>query len=91
MRERSGQTPAVEQVPHPIRVQPVPHRQRLRLVHLRVVTGLTAVQALSHVDAAFALWEQRSARTWTLDLIKFTGAGITLAPAVQRIPASCRG
>lgn len=48
--------------------------------HLRVVAGLTEDQALAHVDAAFTLWQQRSARAWALDLTVLTGAGITLVP-----------
>ena len=59
-----------------------------------MVTGLTEDQALSHVHTAFALWKQRSARTWALDLTMLTRAGITLAPppsAPQRAAAAEQG
>ncbi|GGP36810.1 DUF5710 domain-containing protein [Streptomyces abikoensis] len=48
--------------------------------HLVHVTGMSPGQARQHVDAAFALWEQRSALTWSLDLRILTGAGITVTP-----------
>ncbi|GAA4918828.1 DUF5710 domain-containing protein [Streptomonospora salina] len=47
--------------------------------HLCAVTGMTPDQADSHVQRAFAVWEQRSTRTWTLDLSMLTDAGVTLA------------
>ncbi|MGP3979246.1 DUF5710 domain-containing protein [Streptomyces sp. 8N114] len=50
------------------------------LAHLRSVTGMSATAAESHVRAAFALWRERSAREWTLDLSMLTGAGITVVP-----------
>jgi hypothetical protein len=48
--------------------------------HLCSVTGMTIDQAEKHVEAAYALWRERSARDWTLDLSMLTTAGITLAP-----------
>lgn len=48
--------------------------------HLVTVTGMTETQARRHVRDAFALWEKRSALTWSLDLGMLTNAGITLAP-----------
>ena len=54
-------------------------REDWALGHLQAVTGLDLEQAVAHVDAAFALWERRSARAWALDLSMLTGAGITLA------------
>jgi hypothetical protein len=48
--------------------------------HLCAVTGMTTEQAEEHVEAAYALWRERSARDWTLDLSMLTTAGITLAP-----------
>jgi hypothetical protein len=48
--------------------------------HLCAVTGITDAEAEAHIDAAFALWRDRSARDWTLDLSILTTAGITLAP-----------
>jgi hypothetical protein len=53
--------------------------QEWALTHLQAVTGLDAARAVEHVDAAFALWEQRSARVWSLDLTMLTAAGISLA------------
>lgn len=49
------------------------------LAHLKTVTGMTDRQARTHVDQAFALWQERSTRTWTLDLSMLTNAGVTLA------------
>jgi hypothetical protein len=51
--------------------------------HLRAVTGMTDPQAQAHIADAFALWERRSARTWTLDLSMLTSAGVTLASPPQ--------
>jgi hypothetical protein len=48
------------------------------LGHLQAVTGLDREAAVAHVDAAFALWERRSARVWRLDLSMLTSAGIGL-------------
>ncbi len=53
------------------------------LEHLRAVTGMNAVEAETHVHDAFALWERRSARAWTLDLSLLTDADITLADPPQ--------
>ncbi|WP_017540950.1 DUF5710 domain-containing protein [Nocardiopsis halophila] len=52
--------------------------------HLRAVTGMTPDQADAHVRQAFAVWEDRSARSWTLDLSMLTDAGITLAEPPDR-------
>jgi hypothetical protein len=52
--------------------------------HLCEVTGMTDDEAEAHIDAAFALWRDRSARDWTLDLSILTTAGITLAPPPER-------
>jgi hypothetical protein len=49
------------------------------VAHLRQVTGMSAVEADRHIDAAGQLWTRRSARTWALDLSMLTDAGITLA------------
>src|SRR5262249_44886299 len=59
------------------------------LAHLCSVTGMTMPAAEAHVDAAFALWEERSRVEWTLDLRILTNARITLAPppsAAERSP-----
>lgn len=48
--------------------------------HLRAVTGMTAAEARAHIAAAFALWQQRSAAVWHLDLGILTHAGITVTP-----------
>ncbi|MCM2388146.1 DUF5710 domain-containing protein [Streptomyces albipurpureus] len=48
--------------------------------HLIKVTKMTEPQAREHVRAAFALWQQRSATAWELNLGILTDAGITLAP-----------
>jgi hypothetical protein len=52
--------------------------------HLCAVTGMTEEEAEAHIDAAFALWRDRSARDWSLDLSILTTAGITLAPPAER-------
>ena len=46
--------------------------------HLCTVTGLPADQASQHIDAASALWRQRSAITWDLDLSILVKANITV-------------
>jgi hypothetical protein len=48
--------------------------------HLQAVTGMTAAEADGHVQAAFALWHHRSARTWSLDLTIITAAGLVVTP-----------
>jgi len=48
--------------------------------HLRSVTGRSEREAREHVEAAFELWQRRSAHTWRLDLSLLTDAGITIAP-----------
>ncbi|WP_235483569.1 DUF5710 domain-containing protein [Streptomyces roseoverticillatus] len=48
--------------------------------HLVMVTGMGPGQARQHIDEAFALWQHRSAVTWSLDLSILTGAGITVTP-----------
>ncbi|HEY6797362.1 MAG TPA: DUF5710 domain-containing protein [Kineosporiaceae bacterium] len=61
--------------------------------HLLTVTGMTDLQARRHIDDAFTLWQQRSRRTWSLDLSILTNANIALAaaPTAQgRPPAADR-
>ena len=53
------------------------------LSHLMAVTGLTRDLAEAHVEEAFAVWQDRSARTWDLDLSILTGAGVELARPVS--------
>ncbi|SDC52621.1 hypothetical protein [Actinokineospora iranica] len=36
--------------------------------------------AALRVEAAFAVWSRRSAKTWALDLTMLTDAGVTLTP-----------
>lgn len=48
--------------------------------HLVKVTKTSAAAARRHVEEAFALWQQRSRATWSLNLSILTDAGITLAP-----------
>ena len=52
---------------------PMAYMQLLR------VTGMDTAEANRHIDSAFAVWEQRSARTWDLDLSILTAAGVALA------------
>lgn len=47
--------------------------------HLVAVTGASPDLAETHVAEAFELWQQRSARTWDLDLSILTTAGVALA------------
>ena len=55
--------------------------------HLCQVTGMSAREADQHVEAAFAIWELRSASWWDLDLSILTRAGIALArPASVPVP-----
>ncbi|GAA4005440.1 hypothetical protein GCM10022247_28530 [Allokutzneria multivorans] len=51
--------------------------------HLVSVTGMGHQAANEHVRSAFALWERRSAVTWTLNLDILTKAGVTLTPPPQ--------
>ncbi|WP_224388603.1 UvrD-helicase domain-containing protein [Pseudonocardia sp. ICBG1293] len=56
------------------------------LAHLCTVNSWTREQALAHIADAGRVWEQRSTRTWELDLGILTGAGITVRqpPAPQQ-------
>ncbi len=47
------------------------------LAHLMRVNGWNNQTARSHIDDAFALWEDRSAVDWTLDLSMLTAVGIS--------------
>ena len=58
-------------------------RSEQALGHLIPVTGLSRGLAEAHVDEAFALWQERSARTWDLDLSILTSAGVELARPVS--------
>ncbi|MCP3804266.1 DUF5710 domain-containing protein [Allokutzneria sp. A3M-2-11 16] len=51
--------------------------------HLRNVTGMSEQDAHTHVRSAFALWERRSAVTWTLNLDILTKAGVTISSPPQ--------
>jgi len=53
------------------------------LGHLIAVTGTSRELAEAHVAEAFAVWEERSSRTWDLDLSILTAAGVTLARPVS--------
>jgi hypothetical protein len=55
---------------------------REAFAHLLTVTGMSAAAAERHIDDAFALWQQRSATSWSLDLGILTSAGIALARPV---------
>ncbi len=48
------------------------------LAHLCTVNTWTREQALAHIADAARVWEQRSTRTWKLDLGILTDAGITV-------------
>lgn len=59
----------------------------LAFQHLMAATGMDGDEADRHIDDAFAVWADRSRRTWHLDLTMLTDAGITAAPppdATQR-------
>ena len=64
------------------------------LEHLALVTGTTPELAEAHVAEAFGLWEQRSARTWELDLCILTDAGVQIVrpagSAAERAEVSAR-
>ena len=53
------------------------------LEQLMMVRGMSLERAAVHIGEAFALWEERSARTWDLDLSILTGAGVELAREVS--------
>jgi hypothetical protein len=55
--------------------------------HLQWVTGMASVEAERHVAQAFALWERRSGREWTLDLSILADAGVSVSgPPVSLVP-----
>jgi hypothetical protein len=56
---------------------------REAFAHLLTVTGMSAAAGEQHIDSAFALWRQRSASSWSLDLSILTDAGISLAHAAD--------
>lgn len=47
---------------------------------LMEITGMDATAAGKHVDEAFALWEQRSEKTWELDLSILTDCDVEIEP-----------
>jgi hypothetical protein len=47
-------------------------------MHLCEVTGMREAHARRHVEAAFALWRQRSEILWELDLSVLTSAGVAV-------------
>ncbi|MFD2796442.1 DUF5710 domain-containing protein [Promicromonospora vindobonensis] len=47
-------------------------------IHLRAVTGMSETQTHAHISEAFRVWEERSNRSWTLDLTMLTDAGVTV-------------
>ena len=53
------------------------------LEHLMMVRGFDLQRATVHLGEAKAVWQQRSARTWDLDLSILEGAGIELARPVS--------
>ena len=53
------------------------------LNHLMMVRGMSLERAAVHIGEAFALWKERSARTWDLDLSILTCAGVELARPVS--------
>lgn len=53
-------------------------REAEALAHLMAVNRWDRNTALRHVDAAFALWQERSRYDWTLDLAMLTTTGITV-------------
>ncbi len=55
-------------------------RDEAARTQLATVNGWDAVQVAVHVDAAFALWHERSRVNWTLDLRMLTEAGIRVGP-----------
>lgn len=64
------------------------------LAHLCHVNDWTPQQAWERVDAAFSVWDRRSARVWELDLSMLTDAGITVKPppeATERVAAAAAG
>jgi Domain of unknown function (DUF5710) len=53
---------------------------REAFAHLLTVTGMSAADGQRHIDAAFGLWQQRSAGAWDLDLSILTAAGVSARP-----------
>lgn len=48
------------------------------LTHLCAVTGMPEAEAVRHLQAAYALWQQRSQMLWELDLSILTSAGVAI-------------
>nr|WTB28623.1 DUF5710 domain-containing protein [Streptomyces sp. NBC_00830] len=66
-------------------------REEEAFAHLMAVTGMSQAAARAHIDEAFAVWENRSNRSYDLDLSMLTGAGVSLAvppDAEERAAAS---
>lgn len=51
-------------------------RGEIAAAHLAEVNGWTARRAARYIDRAFAAWEARSARAWSLDVTALTAYGI---------------
>jgi hypothetical protein len=51
------------------------------LAHLMFVTGMDTRQARAHVTGAFWVWDERSQRTWAVDLSVIENAGIAIGQA----------
>lgn len=50
------------------------------IAHLRTVTGMTVSEAEAHVDEARAVWSERCATAWELDLGILVDSGIAISP-----------
>jgi hypothetical protein len=67
--------PACHEVKH-VGLAGVKGRGEIAAAHLAEVNGWSAAVADRYVRSAFAVWEERSARTWSLDVSALTGYGI---------------
>jgi hypothetical protein len=67
--------PACHEVKH-VGLAGVKGRGEIAAAHLAEVNGWSAAVADRYVRSAFAVWEERSARTWSLDVSAITGYGI---------------
>lgn len=54
-------------------------REAEATAHIQAVNGWTHEQTRTHITAAFAEWEKRSSRSWTLDLTWLKTCGIQLS------------
>lgn len=59
-------------------------RERLARAHFKAVAGIGDQEVSRRVEAAFALWGDRSRQSWSLDLSMLSSAGLTVVQPTRR-------